>query len=87
MTQPAAIGKTFKKAIGHMAHQAWLVGHLDAASTLIEAVLKEAEENASAHPRDKETKEAVKRLARAHEEISQVSARLSQIALGEVKRG
>lgn len=83
MTRPHAIKKIFKGAIGHMASQAWLVGHLDASLALLQVVLDEAKENVGNFPKDKDCKEAVKQLTAAKAEIEAVSKRLAEIAVGD----
>lgn len=82
-TAPHAIKKIFKGAIGHMASQAWLVGHLDASLALLQVVLDEAKENAGKFPKDADCKEAVKGLTAAKASIEKVSERLAQIAVGD----
>lgn len=82
-TSPKAIRKVAQGVIGHMASQAWLVGHLDGALALISVVLEEAKENAGNFPNDPDCKEAVKLLTSARGDIELVSKRLSEIAIGE----
>lgn len=82
-TAPHAIKKIFKGAIGNMAAQAWLVGHLDAALALLQVVLDEAKENAGNFPNDEDCKTAVKNLTSAKQDIEAVSKRLAQIAVGD----
>jgi hypothetical protein len=82
MTAPKAIKKVFQGAIGHMAMQAWYVGHLDAALSLVDTVLSEAKENMGRFPKDKDCKEAVKQLTAVKNELESVSERLAQIAIG-----
>lgn len=82
MTKPNAITKIFKGAIGHMAAQAWYVGHLDGALALVQVVLDEAKENGGKFPKDKDCKDAVKKLTAVKAEIEAVSNRLAEIAIG-----
>lgn len=82
-TAPRAIGDAFKGVIGHMASQAWLVGHLDSSIILLDIVLEEARENAGKFPKDKDCKEAVAKLTAARQQIEDVSKRLAQISVGD----
>lgn len=86
-TSPHAIKKVFKGAIGHMASQAWFVGHLDAALALVQVVLDEAKENAGQFPKDPDCKAAVKSLTAAKSELEATSKRLALIAVGEKTDG
>lgn len=82
-TAPKAIGDAFKGVIGHMASQAWLVGHLDSSIVLLDVVIEEAEENAANFPKDRDCKDALASLRVARNHIEVVSKRLAQIAVGD----
>ncbi len=85
--RPHAIGTVFKGALAHMAGQAWLVGHLDAATLLLQVVEEEARENLVRHPKDETTKAALLRIQVALANITQVAEELGQIAVGEQPNG